>query len=233
MKRRTIASVLLIAATVACAQTKPADHYTTGTATPDGIGKFYLGREIAQVMGHAGASWLERDTREAEERTDKLIELLEVKPTDVVADIGAGTGYFSFRLAPKAKRVIAEDIEQAMIDDVERAKRERKVTNVETILGTTTDPKLPAGGVDLVLMVDAYHEFDQPFEMMQKIAASLGKNGRVALVEYRGEDPDVPIKPLHKMTIAQATREMANVGLKLLSTRDELPMQHVMFFGRE
>ena len=208
--------------------------YSTTQPSPDGIGKVYLGREIAHVMGHVGARWLERPGREEEEAPSKAIELMGLKPTDVVADIGAGTGYFSFRIAPKVPqgKVLAEDIEPAMLVDIKKNAVKAGVTNVEGILGTIEDPKLPEGGVDVVLMVDAYHEFDHPREMMQAIVKVLKPGGRVIDLEYRGEDPNVQIKPHHKMTQAQAIKEMNAVGLKHLKTYDDLPQQHLMIFEK-
>jgi SAM-dependent methyltransferase len=208
--------------------------YQYRNASPDGTGKYYMGREIAQVMGHLGAEWLERPERVQEERTDLLISALGLQPDDVVADIGAGTGYFSFpisQVVPKGK-VLAVDIQPEMIALLNQQKQRRKVTNVLPVLGKIDDPQLPAGGVDLVLMVDAYHEFSHPREMMEKIVRSLKPGGRVALVEYRAEDPKVPIKPLHKMSLKQARKEMEAVGLVLLENKEGLPWQHLMLFGR-
>lgn len=208
--------------------------YRFGEASRDGIGKFYQGREIAHVMGHLGASWLERPEREREERTDLLLEALSLKPTDVVADIGAGTGFFTFLMAPKVPKgkVLAVDIQPEMIEYLNEGKAKRNVENVQPVLGTESDPKLPANSVDLAILIDAYHEFSYPREMVQHISAALKPGGRVALVEYRAEDPNVPIKPLHKLSVAQATKEMKAVGLKLLKNDDRLPQQHIMFFGR-
>jgi precorrin-6B methylase 2 len=203
--------------------------------SPDGIGKFYMGREIAQVMGHLGAGWLERPTREREERPQQVINALTLKSTDVVADIGAGTGYFSFRMAtlvPQGK-VLAVDVQPEMIEILDSLKQEKKLENVEPVLGSVTNPNLPPASVDLAIMVDAYHEFDHPREMMTAIAQALKPNGRVVLVEYRGENPLVPIKPLHKMTQRQARQELASVGLTWLETKNFLPQQHVMIFGRQ
>lgn len=217
------------------ATTRPAGEYTVlDRPTRDGIGKVYLGREIAQVMGHLGAGWLERPEREAEEKPTILLDSLKLEPDDVVADIGAGTGYFTFRLAERVPqgRVLAVDIQQEMLDLLNAAEAERGLTNVEPLLGTVDDPKLPAGEVDLVLMVDAYHEFDHPAEMMAGIVQSLAPGGRVALVEYRGEDPNVGIKPLHTMTQAQAIKEMAAAGLEHVETIDALPKQHLMLFAK-
>jgi SAM-dependent methyltransferase len=202
--------------------------------SPDGIGKVYLGREIAQVMGHQGAAWLERPSRAIEERPLQAIQSLDLKPSDVVADIGAGTGYFSFRLSPLVSegKVFAVDVQPEMIDILEFLKAENQAENVEPILGSVTDPHLPANSIDLALMVDAYHEFDHPKEMMEGIVRSLKPGGRVVLLEYRGENPFIPIKKLHKMTQRQAKREMSAVGLVWQETKDILPQQHLMIFQK-
>jgi FkbM family methyltransferase len=201
--------------------------------SPDGIGKFYLGREIAQVMGHTGALWLERQSREREEQPTKAIAALDLKPTDVVADIGAGTGYFSFRMAKEVPqgKVFAVDVQPEMLDIIEFLKQENKITNVEPILGAIVNPNLPANSIDLALMVDAYHEFSHPNEMMQELVKALKPAGRVVLVEYRRENPFIPIKALHKMTQKQARKEMQAVGLQWQATKDVLPSQHIMVFG--
>ena len=214
---------------------------TTGYETrpprdPNGIGRYYLGRQIAHVMGHEGASWLERSDRQQEEGTDILLRELKLKPTDVVADIGAGTGFFSFRMAKLVPRgqVLAVDIQPEMIQELEQNKRRNNAPNVQPVLGTTQNPKLPAGGVDLALIVDAYHEFDHPREMGRAIQAALRPGtGRLALVEYRAEDPDVPIKRIHKMSVEQAKREMAAVGLDFVEVIETLPQQHLMIFKRK
>lgn len=209
--------------------------YVFRTGSPDGIGKFYMGREIAQVMGHPGAGWLERSGRVAEERTDLLLASLPLKPDDVVVDLGAGTGFFSLPMAARVPRgnVLAVDIQPEMLEIIGRRTTAAGLHNVETILATETDPHLPPGGVDLVLLVDAYHEFAYPREVMQQIARALRPTGKVILVEYRGEDPSVPIKELHKMTQRQAREELAAVGLNWIETRDMLPQQHFMVFGRD
>jgi FkbM family methyltransferase len=221
--------------------TKPATHPTTGPAAyqqkrphPDGIGKVYLGREIAKVMGHLGAGWLERPEREREEQPRKAIEMMDLKATDVVADIGAGSGYFSFRIAEKVPRgkVLAVDIQPEMLDLIKTRAKELNVTNVEAVLGKEDDPVLPEAGVDVVLMVDAYHEFEHPREMMLAVIKALKPGGRVIDVEYRGEDPNVPIKELHKMTEAQAVKEMRAVGLRHVKTLKDLPQQHFMVFEK-
>ena len=210
-------------------------YYVYEQPSRDGIGKYYMGREIAHVMGHLGAGWLERSSREQEERTDLLLNSLGLQPGDVVADIGAGTGYFTLPMAAAVSpggSVLAVDIQPEMLAMIERRMQQERVTNIETVLATATDPRLPAGAVDLVLLVDAYHEFSHPREVMQRVVDGLSDRGRVLLVEYRGEDPRVPIKPLHKMSVQQATREMEAVGLRLLEVQDILPQQHIMVFGK-
>ena len=202
---------------------------------PNGIGKYYQGRQIAHVMGHEGADWLERTGRREEEGTDLLLKELQLKPTDVVADIGAGTGFFSFQLARKLPQgqVLAVDIQPEMIAELNANKLKTKIRNVRPVLGTTTDPHLPADSLDLVLIVDAYHEFDHPREMGLAIQKALRPGtGRLALVEYRAEDPNVPIKRIHKMSVEQARREMAAAGLEYVSVIETLPQQHLLLFRK-
>ncbi len=200
----------------------------------DGIGKLYLGREIAKVMGHTEALWLERPSREFEEQPTKLIDAFNLKPTDVIADIGAGTGYLSFRIAQKVPlgKVLAVDIQPEMLDIINFLKKENNITNVEPILGDIATPKLPLNSVDLVLMVDTYHELSNPYEMMQEVVKALKLSGRVVLVEYRRENPFIPIKALHKMTQKQVQKEMAAVGLQWSETQSFLPNQHLMIFEK-
>jgi precorrin-6B methylase 2 len=206
-------------------------------ATRDGIGKYYFGREIAQVMGHQGASWLERPEREEEERTDLLLNALALKPGDVVADVGAGSGYFSWRMAQKVGeggKVFAVEIQQEFLDLLMTNMRKRQVGEiVKPVLGTVQDPKLPEAAVDLILLVDVYHEFDYPFEMTSAMVRALKPGGRLVLVEYRGEDPAVPIKPLHKMTVAQVKKEMSVQPVTFEKTIDVLPRQHIIIFRRK
>ncbi len=218
----------------ASAESEEAPRYTTKEPSRDGIGKVYMGRELSQVVGHGAVRWLERPEREREELPGKVIENMELKPTDVVADIGAGSGYFTFRMAPEVSegKVLAVDIQQEMLDFIEGRRQETGHANVETILGQVDDTRLPEGQVDAVLMVDAYHEFSHPWEMMTSIVKGLKPGGRVILLEYRGEDPTVAIKPLHKMTQRQAIREMKAVGLEHVETRDFLPSQHFMIFRK-
>lgn len=191
-----------------------------------------MGRQISHVMGHLGASWLERSDRQKEERTDLLIANLPLADNAVVADIGAGTGYFSFPVAKRVPsgHVIAVDIQEEMLGIIEARKTQTGVSNIQTVLGSTISPNLPAETVDLAFIVDAYHEFSHPLEMSQAIYAALKPGGRLVLIEYRGEDASVPIKRLHKMTQRQASKEMQAVGFSWESTGDFLPQQHFMIF---
>ncbi len=220
-------------------ETRPAaaSYETRAKHDRDGIGKFYFGREIAHVMGHQGADWLERPERETEERTDLLVDALPLKPGDAVADIGAGTGYFSWRFAQKIGAqgtVYAVEIQQEMLDLLMVNMKKRGVgTVVKPILGTVQDPKLPEASVDLILLVDVYHEFDFPFEMTRAMTRALKPGGRLVFVEYRGEDPQVPIKRLHKMTEAQVRKEMTVHPLKFDRTLTLLPQQHVIIFRKD
>lgn len=209
-------------------------YETRADHDPDGIGKFYLGREISHVMGHQGADWLERPEREETELPQKVVEKMNLRATDVVADVGAGTGYFTFRLSPVVAKgkVYAVDIQLEMLAMIEAKKKKLNAGNIVTILGTEKDTTLPSEAIDVVLLVDAYHEFSYPREMMESIFKGLKPGGRVIQLEYRGEDPAVPIKKLHKMTVAQARKEMAEVGLVWKETKDFLPQQHFIVYEK-
>ena len=198
----------------------------------DGIGKFYLGREIAKVMGHQEMLWLERPSRENQEQPEQVIKALNLEPDDVIADIGAGTGYFSFRIAPFVPQgqILGVDIQPEVIDVLNFLQEENHVDNFQSILGEEDNPNLPENTVDLALMVDTYHEFSYPYEMMTNIVKALKGGGRVALVEYRLENPLIPIKGLHKMSQKQVKKEMNAVGLTWQETQEFLPQQHLMIF---
>lgn len=204
---------------------------------PDGIGKFYLDREIAQVMGHRAAGWLERPEREKEEAPTKLLKALDIKEGQLIADIGAGSGYHAFRMAPLvgAKgKILAVDIQQEMLDLMNAKAKKDKVTNVETVLGTETDPKLPKGEVDLIILVDVYHEFSHPYEMAEKMVAALKPGGRMAFVEFRLEDAEVPIKLVHKMSERQVILEMSEFAdVEHEKTIKTLPWQHIVLFKKK
>ena len=208
--------------------------YESGPQSADGTGRYYFGREIARVMSHRGAAWLERPDREREERPEVLVQSLDLDPDDVVADLGAGTGYFAFRIAPLVPegRVYAVDIQPEMLRIVEARADEDGIRNVAPVLGTETSPGLRPNSTDLTLVVDAYHEFSNPHEMLRGIYRATRPGGRLVLVEYRGEDDTVPIKPLHKMTEAQVRREVEAAGFAFVENRDVLPQQHLLVFER-
>lgn len=198
--------------------------------------KEYKGREIAQTMHFLGAPWLTRDSRDREEDCHTMLAALKLKPGDTVCDLGSGNGFYTLKLAKLVGdkgRVLAVDIQREMLELLKDRATEEKITNIEPVLGGLTDPKLPEASVDLVLLVDVYHEFSHPEQMLAAIRRSLKPAGRVALVEFRAEDPAVPIKPLHKMSKAQIMKEFPPNGFKLVEEFDKLPWQHLMFFERE
>ena len=193
------------------------------------------GRVFAQPMGVQGAPWLERAERQEEEDPERALRILKIPKGAVVADVGAGSGYMSIRMAkivgPDGK-VYANDIQLGMLDLLRKNAEKAKLTNVTPVLGTVEDPRLPAGALDLILMVDVYHEFSQPQKMLQKMREALKPSGRLVLVEYRGEDPSVPILPEHKMTRAQVKLEVEHEGFTLASVNEDLPRQHLFVFTR-
>jgi len=229
--------LFLLALALPALAADPSRYETRPKHDPNGIGVFYMGREIAMVMGHQAAGWLERPEREEEERTDLLIDALKLQPGEIAADIGAGTGYISQRMAKRVGEkglVYAEDIQQEMLDLLDRKMKLFHISNMKALLGTTTDPKLPPAGVDLIIMVDVYHEFDQPFEMTGNMIHGLKPGGRLIFVEFRGEDPEVPIKAVHKMTEAQVKKEMGVFPeLEWVETNESLPRQHIIVFRRK
>jgi len=194
------------------------------------------GRQYAGPMGVGGAPWLVRSEREAEEKPDLALDELKIAPGSTVADIGAGVGYMSWRMAervgPKGK-VYANDIQPQMIELLKKNIEQRHLPNVIPVLGEPDDPKLPPGQIDLVLMADVYHEFTEPQKMLRHIRNSLKPDGRMVLLEYRAEDPNVPIMPLHKMTVAQVKAEIEPEGFRLDKVIESLPRQHIIIFVRK
>jgi len=198
--------------------------------------EYYLGREIATTMHYAGAPWLVRESREREEECSTLLKVLDLKPGMVVSDLGCGNGFYTLKMAPQVApegKILAVDIQSEMLRLLQDRADKADLENIELILGDLHDPKLPEGKVDLILCVDAYHEFSHPELMLRRMREALSPKGRVVLVEFRAEDPKVPIKPLHKMSKAQVNKEMTANGFKLVEQFDKLPWQHVMFFGRD
>jgi protein-L-isoaspartate O-methyltransferase len=216
---------------------EPPKYETKKDHDPDGIGKFYQGREIAHVMGFQAAGWLERPERVKEEEPAKLIKALDIKEGMTVADVGAGSGYHCFLMSPlvgEKGKVIASDIQQQMLDLVTAKAKKQKVANIKTVKGTTKDPKLPKEEVDLILMVDVYHEFEFPFEMTEKMVEALKPGGRLVFVEFRLEDEKVPIKLVHKMSERQVIKEMsAFAEMEHTKTVATLPWQHVIIFTKK
>jgi ubiquinone/menaquinone biosynthesis C-methylase UbiE len=194
-----------------------------------------MGREISQVMGHRGAQWLERPEREWEEKPKRLIKALELEPGQVVADIGAGTGYFTWRLAEEVGEsglVYAVDIQPEMLSKLDLNMRKRGLENYRPVKGSVSDPKLPEAALDLALMVDVYHEFSHPSEMLDALGRALKPGGRLVFVEYRAEDPSVPIKRLHKMSEQQVKLEAEASRFEHVETIRVLPRQHIVIFRR-
>jgi len=234
------ATLLLLAASAAAVAEPPkreAPKYETRKDWDrDGINKFYMNRQIAQVMGYLGASWLERPERVKEEEPAKLVESLAVKKDMVVADVGAGSGYHCFLLAPlvgENGKVIASDIQPEMLKLIEGKAKKLGVKNIQTVRGTNKDPKLPVGGVDLIIMVDVYHEFEFPFEMMDKMVAALKPEGRIVFVEFKLEDDKVAIKLVHKMSERQVLKEMEAFPEMEHTKTLGLSWQHVITFTKK
>ncbi len=193
------------------------------------------GRRIASVMGVGGADWLEREEREREESPSKALELLDLKPGMVVADIGAGVGYYTTRMARRVApngKVFATDIQPEMLAMLRKRVEDRKLTNVETVLGTEADPRLPPNSCDLILMVDVYHELAQPQRMLRKLRQALKDDGRLVLLEFRKEDPYVPIRIEHKMSVSEAKLELEDEGFTLDQVIPGLPWQHILVFKK-
>jgi len=202
---------------------------------PSGTGKFFMGREIAHVMGHQAADWLERPEREEEEKTEVMIDALKFREGEVVADIGCGSGYVARKIAKRVGEtgvIYGVDIQPEMLDVLAKRMAMFRIKNVKPVLGEITDPKLPADSCDTMILVDVYHEFDHPYEMVANMVRALKPGGRLVFVEFRAEDPKVPIKPVHKMTEAQVRKEMALHPLEFAENIGVLPWQHVLVFRK-
>lgn len=214
------------------AQEDSYSKYTFKRGDFNGIGKWYMGREIAYVMGFQGIKWLERSEREKEEDVTTLIKNMRISPNDTIADIGAGSGYHVFKMAPLAKNglVYAVDIQSEMLDAIQLKKKSNRVANVKTVLGSEKSINLPKNSLDKILLVDVYHEFNYPIEMIESIKNALKPNGLLFLIEYRGEESTIPIKKIHKMTEKQSVAEMRAAGFELKENIGNLPWQHCMIF---
>ncbi|WP_240788715.1 class I SAM-dependent methyltransferase [Ramlibacter henchirensis] len=218
------------------AQLVPAPGYEVVPRSADGIGKSFMGREIAGVMGWQGAAWLEREDRERQERSDLLLRELNLAPGLQVADIGAGTGYHARRIArlvAPGGTVHAVDVQPQMLEQLQARARREGIANIVPVLASERDSRLAPSSIDLALLVDVYHELEYPVEVMASVVRALRPGGRLVLVEYRGEDPKVPIKTLHKMSEAQVRREMAVHAVVYERTSDVLPWQHIVVFRRD
>ncbi|RYZ47061.1 MAG: class I SAM-dependent methyltransferase [Sphingobacteriales bacterium] len=209
--------------------------YNFKPASLDGTGKYYMGREIARVMGAAGSDWLERPERQQEENASLAIAKMGLNDSSVVADLGAGTGYYSFRIAPLVPngKVYAVELQDELIDVLTRRKQETGLKNVFVVKGDTLSPNLPPNSVDLLFMVDVYHELAWPKEVLRAVYDCLKPGGRLLLIEYRGEDPSVPIKPLHKTTVKQMNKELAASGFEIGEKGDFLPIQHFLVYQKK
>jgi precorrin-6B methylase 2 len=226
---------LLFIANMSLAQQATSPGYVSTPASVDGIGKRYMGREISGVMGWQGAAWLERDKREREERTDLLLDALALQPGMIVADIGAGTGYLSRRMAPlvmPSGKIIALDLQPEMVNMLQAAVNRSGLKQIEVKQGSVDNIKLPKNSIDMAIMVDVYHELAYPYEVMVSILEALKPRGRLVFVEYKAEDIRVPIKPLHKMSEAQIKREAGIFPLDWERTVSTLPWQHVVVFRK-
>ncbi len=230
-----VAAVAISIAAVPTHAEAPPPRYERTAPSNDGIGKRYMGRDIARIMGWQGAEWLERAEREQEERTDLMLPELRLEPGMRVADIGAGTGYVSRRIAKLVApggTVYAVDVQPEMIRMLAAMAKREKISNIKPVQGATADVHLEPSSIDLAIMVDVYHELEQPYELLASIVRALKPGGRVAFVEYKAEDPAIPIKPLHKMSVEQVKREASVHPLELERVVETLPMQHIIVFKK-
>ena len=242
MKVSMLLLCVFICGNISCQQTDTKSvsaandtSYVYRTPSSGGTGKFYFGREISHIMDASGSDWLERSSRPKEENTDLIVESMKLKPNMVVADIGAGTGYYTFRIAklvPEGK-VFAVEIQDELIDMLNKKKKETGSNHLEVVRGDTMSVNLPENSVDLAFLVDVYHELSWPREIIHSIGKSLKPGGKILLVEYRGEDPAVRIKPLHKTTVEQLTREMKANGFIIDDQIEVLPIQHFLMFRKQ
>jgi SAM-dependent methyltransferase len=239
ISHRLIVLLLIGASALSLAQkaNEPAtNRYSRIAQTADGIGKAYMGREIAGVMGWQGAAWLEREEREKEERGDLLLRELGLRAGMNVADVGAGTGYYARRMAPlvgPSGTVFAVDVQPEMIQMLTELAKKAGLANIKPVLSAVDNVKLAEASIDLAIMVDVYHELEYPFEVMESIVRALKPGGKVVFVEYRAEDPRVPIKPVHKMSEAQVRKEAVQHALVYERTANTLPWQHVIVFRKK
>lgn len=231
--------ILLALSMTACGQTnkdsKSEETYTFQKGDPNGIGKWYMGREIAQVMGYQGINWLERSDREKEENTSQLLMNMNIQPDDTIADIGAGSGYHTFKMARLASEgfVYAVDIQPEMIQAISVKQSEQQMNNIQTIQGSEKSINLDENSVSKILLVDVYHEFNFPKEMVESMHKSLTSDGKIYLIEYKAEDENIPIKEIHKMSEKQAVKEFKASGFKLEQNIENLPWQHCLIFVKE
>lgn len=242
MKNYLLISILVLLSQIGCTQTNRKSNiktidsiYQYKNPSKDGIGKIYQGREISFVMDAAGADWLERNNRNEEENTSLAISKLPISAKSVVADIGAGSGYYSFRIAQNIPdgKVYAVEIQDEFIGMLKKNQLQKGIKNVEVVKGTEQNPNLPANSIDLAIMVDVYHELAYPQEMLSALAKALKPDGKILLLEYRAEDPDVAIKELHKMSVKQVSKEMEANGFKLYQREDFLPIQHFLVYEKK